>query len=267
MRIPLLVLTLALPALAQEHVHGAVSDKDAQVPVNQKHPIDPASPRPKGQDLFLQIQGGQAKAYVARPAAKPRGAVLVLHEWWGLNEWVKSMADRLASDGYLALAIDLYKGKVATDPKEAGALMGQKDEKWGDAVEEAGLEWLKSNAGGAKVATLGWCMGGGESLKTSLNDPKDVNATVIFYGMPVTDVDRLKTLRGPVLGIWADKDGWITPDKVKAFDDALTRAGVKHEFHAYDADHAFANPSGGKYNGPAAADAWQKTRTFLAKSL
>jgi carboxymethylenebutenolidase len=85
--------------------------------------------------------------------------------------------------------------------------------------------------------------------------------------MPVTDVSRLKTLRGPVLGIWASQDGWITPDKVRAFDDALTQAGVRHEFHAYDADHAFANPSGGKYNGPAAADAWQKTRTFLAANL
>ena len=267
MRIPLLVLALALPALAQEHVHAAVSDKDAKVPVNQKHPLDPASPRPKGQDLSLKLQGGPAKAYVAKPNSKPRGAVLVLHEWWGLNDWVKSMADRLAGEGYLALAVDLYKGKVATDPKEAAALMGQKDEKWGDAVEEAGLEWLKSNGGGAKVATLGFCMGGGESLKASLNDPKDVAATVMYYGIPVTDVDKLKTLRGPVLGIWANQDGWITPDKVKAFDEALTSAGVKHEFHAYDADHAFANPSGGKYNGPAAADAWQKTRTFLAKSL
>src|SRR5947209_17993608 len=143
MRIPLLVLTLALPALAQEHVHGAGSDKNAQVPVNQKHPIDPASPGPKGQNVFLKIKGGEAKAYVAKPKTKPRGAVLVLHEWWGLNDWVKSMADRLAGEGYLALAVDLYKGKVATDPKEAGALKGQKDEKWGDAVEEAGLEWLK----------------------------------------------------------------------------------------------------------------------------
>ena len=267
MRIPLILLALTFPALAQEHVHAAGSDKDAQVPVNQKHPIDPASPRPKGQSVSLKLEGGQAKAYVAKPKAKPRGAVLVLHEWWGLNDWVKAMADRLAGEGYLALAVDLYKGKVASDPKEAAALMGQKDEKWGDAVEEAGLEWLKSNGGGAKVATLGWCMGGGESLKSSLNDPKDVDATVIYYGMPVTDVDRLKTLRGPVLGIWANEDGWITPDKVKAFDEALTRAGVKHEFHAYDADHAFANPSGGKYNGPAAADAWQKTRTFLSKNL
>ena len=267
MRIPLSVLALAFPAFAEEHVHGSGSNKDAKVPVHQMHPMDSQAPRPKGRNVSLKADGGEAKAYVAKPKAKPRGAILLLHEWWGLNDWVKSVADRLAGDGYLALAVDLYKGKVTADPKEAGALMGQKDEKWGDAVEEAGLEWLKANAGGAKVATLGWCMGGGESLKTSLNDPKDVDATVIYYGMPITDVNRLKTLRGPVLGIWANQDGWITPDKVKAFDDALTQAGVKHEFHAYDADHAFANPSGGKYNGPAAADAWKKTRTFLAANL
>jgi len=265
MRILLAVLALSLSAAAQEHVHG--SDKDAKVPVNQKHPLDADSPRPEGSTVSLKVQGATSAAYVAKPKAKARGAVLVLHEWWGLNDWVKSMADRLAGEGYLALAVDLYKGKVATDPKEAGALMGQKDEKWGDAVEEAGLEWLKSNGGGVKVATLGWCMGGGESLKTSLNDAKDVDATVIYYGLPVTDVDKLKTLHGPVLGIWANQDGWITPDKVKAFDEALTKAGVKHEFHAYDADHAFANPSGGKYNGAAAQDAWKKTQAFLSKNL
>jgi carboxymethylenebutenolidase len=229
--------------------------------------MDPSAPKPKGASLSLKAGGGEANAYVAKPKAKPRGAVLLLHEYWGLNDWVKSMADRLADEGYLALAVDLYKGKVASDPKEAAALMAQKDEKWGDAVEEAGLEWLKANAGGAKVATMGWCMGGGESLKASLNDPKDVDATVIYYGLPITDVARLKKLRGPVLGIWASQDGWITPDKVKAFDAALTQAGVKHEFHAYDANHAFANPSGGRYNGAAAADAWDKTRTFLAANL
>ncbi|HYV65120.1 MAG TPA: dienelactone hydrolase family protein [Myxococcales bacterium] len=265
MRLMPIALVLALPAFAQQHDHGGGGD--AKVPVNQAHPLDPAAPKPKGQDVSLKTPGGAAKAYVSRPKGKAKGAVLLLHEWWGLNDWMKSMADHLADDGYLALAVDLYKGKVATDPKEAAALMGKKDEQWGDAVEEAGLEWLKSNAGGAKVATLGWCMGGGESLKTSLNDPKDVDATIMYYGMPVTDVAKLKTLRGPLLGIWANQDGWITPDKVKEFDAALTRAGVKHEFHAYDADHAFANPSGGKYNGPAAADAWTKTRAFLSTNL
>ena len=110
-------------------------------------------------------------------------------------------------------------------------------------------------------------MGGGESLKASLNGAKDVDATIVYYGMPVMDPARLKTLRGPLLGIWANKDGWITPEKVAQFDKALTEAGVKHEFHAYDADHAFANPSGGRYNGEAAKDAWGKTLAFLAANV
>jgi carboxymethylenebutenolidase len=267
MRILLVACLVALPAFAQGHDHGDASDKDSKVPAHQKHPMDPNAPKPTGESISLPVEGSQANAYVARPKAKAKGAILVVHEYWGLNDWVKSMADRLANDGYLALAVDLYKGKVATDPKEAQALMANKDQQWGTAVETAGLGWLKSNAGGAKLATIGWCMGGGESLNASLADPKDVDATVIYYGLPVTDVARLKTLRGPVLGIWAKKDGWITPDKVKAFDEALTQAGVKHEFHSYDADHAFANPSGGRYNGAAAKDAWQKTQAFLTKNL
>jgi carboxymethylenebutenolidase len=245
--------------LAQAHVHPAV-------PVNEKHPLDKNPPKPGGKMIDLKAGGETSKAYVAKPKGKPHGAILVLHEWWGLNDWVKHQADELAKEGYLVLAVDLYKGKVAADAKEAAEMMGKKDEKWGDQVEEAGLEWLKAQKAG-KVATLGWCMGGGESLKASLNDPKDVNATVIYYGMPVSDAEKLKTLKGPVLGIWANKDGWITPAVVAEFDKALTAAGVKHEFHAYDADHAFANPSGGRYNGEAAKDAWEKTKKFLAANV
>ena len=267
MRILLVATLVALPALAQGHDHGDASDQDSKVSAHQKHSMDPSAPKPMGQSISLQVKGGQANAYVARPKQKAKGGLLLLHEYWGLNDWVKSMADRLANDGYLALAVDLYKGKVATDPKEAQALMAAKDDQWDISVEVAGLAWLKSNAGGAKLATLGWCMGGSESLKASLADPKDVDATIIYYGIPVTDVDKLKTLRGPVLGFWAKRDGWITPDKVKAFDEALTKAGVPHEFHYYEADHAFANPSGGRYNGAAAKDAWQKTLAFLAKNL
>jgi carboxymethylenebutenolidase len=266
------MLILVVAALiAQAHVHGAdagASGQDASVPMSQlPHALDANAPKPRGSMLRLQAGATPMEAYVARPQGKPQGALLVIHEWWGLNDWVKHQADQLAGQGYLALAIDLYKGQVATDPKQAASLMQGKDEKWGDQVEEAGLEWLKQNAQGAKVGTIGWCMGGGESLKASLNDPKDVNATIIYYGMPITDVAKLKTLRGPLLGIWANKDRSITPDKVAAFDKALNEAGVKHEFHAYDADHAFANPSGGRYNGEAAKDAWQKTVAFLSANL
>ncbi len=243
---------------------AAGSDKDAAVPMHQKHHLDHAMPKLHGKDIEIKVGDASEKAYVAHPKGHQKGAVLVLHEWWGLNHWVKHQADELARHGYLALAVDLYSGKVATDPKEAGELMGKLDEKHGDAVEEAGIEWLKNEGKVEKVATVGWCMGGGQSLQASLHDAKDVWGTVIYYGMPVDDVAKLKTLGGPVFGIWANKDGWITPDKVAAFDKALTDAGVKHDFHAYDADHAFANPSNGeKYKAHDAADAWKKTLHFL----
>ena len=237
-----LALTLLL---AQAHDHGV---------------LDKQMPKPAAQD----IEVGGAKAYAAKPKGKAKGAVLVLHEWWGLNDWIRHQADELAKEGYLALAVDLYKGKVATEPAEAMALMKAFDEASADKVEEAGIEWLKKNAPGVKVATLGWCFGGGQSLRSSLNDAKDVDATVMYYGPPELDPAKLKVLRGPVFGIWGNKDKGIPPGKVDAFDKALTEAGVKHEFHRYDADHAFANPSGGNYNGEAAKDAWEKTRKFLA---
>ncbi len=249
------ILAAAALTMAEAHVH----DPPART-------ADPA-PAAKGSMVDLKVGDQTSQAYVSKPKGKPKGALLVLHEWWGLTDWIKHMADQLADQGYLALAVDLYKGKSTSDPREAAQLMQSKDEKYGDAVEEAGLEWLKAHAGGAKVGTIGWCMGGGESLKASLNDPKDVSATVMFYGHPVDDVARLKTLRGPLLGIWGNLDRGIPPSAVAEFDKALTEAGVRHEFHAYDAGHGFANPSSGAYKTDAAKDAWEKTKAFLAANL
>jgi carboxymethylenebutenolidase len=265
MRILALTLAVSLPVFAQQHVHGA--DAGSNVPAHEKHPLDPNAPKPRGTMTDIPVGDQQSRAYVAKPSGGAKGALLVVHEWWGLNDWVKHEADELAGQGYLALAIDLYKGSVASDPKQAQELMGALDKAWAGNVEKAGVEWLKKNANGAKIGTIGWCMGGGESLRASLLAPGDVSATVMYYGVPVLDPDELKKLKGPLLGIWAKKDGWITPDKVQQFDQALTAAGVKHEFHSYDADHAFANPSGGKYNPAAAKDAWQKTVAFLKKTL
>jgi carboxymethylenebutenolidase len=250
---------LAALLVAQAHAHGA--------PHNPPPMARAPAPKPNGSTVELKVGQEISKAYVAKPKRRPRGAVLVVHEWWGLNDWVKHMADKLAEAGYLALAVDLYRGKSTSDPKEAAALMEAKDEKWDDAVEEAGLEWLKANAKRARIATIGWCMGGGESLKASLNDPKDVSATVMFYGHPVEDVEKLKTLRGPLLGIWGNEDKSIPPSAVAAFHKALKKARVKHEFHAYDAGHGFANPSSGAYQSAAAKDAWKKTKKFLARTI
>jgi len=246
-----MVTLLAALLIAQAHVHDPPA-------VAKEAP-------PKLTGSMVDLAGGHA--YAAKPGGKPKGALLVLHEWWGLTDWVKHMADELAGQGYLALAVDLYQGKVTSDPDQARQLMQSLDEAAGDKIEEAGLEWLKANAGGAKVGTIGWCFGGGQSLRASLNDPKDVSATVVYYGQPVDDVARLKTLRGPLLGIWGNKDGHFTPEVVNAFDKSLTDAGVKHEFHRYDAGHGFANPSSGAYTSEAAKDAWEKTLAFLKAAL
>jgi len=257
------LIALAFAADAP-HKHGA---DDAAAAAKEKHNLDEKAPKPKGKMIDLEIKGGKSKAYLAKPEGAAKAGILVLHEWWGLNDWIKHQADVLAEAGYLALAVDLYDGKVAADPKTAQELMGKLDEKRGDQIEEAATAWLKKETG-KKVATIGWCMGGRQSLNASLNDPKAVSATVIYYGMPIAEVAKLKTLKGPVLGIWAKKDGWITMDKVEAFDKALTEAGIAHEFHAYDAEHAFANPSNGpKYSGKDAKDAWEKTMAFLKKNL
>src|SRR5262249_1078277 len=170
-----------------------------------------AAPAAKGSMIDLKVGDQTSQAYLSKPKGKAKGGMLVIHEWWGLTDWVKHMADQLADQGYVALAVDLYRGKTTANPDEARQLMQAKDEVWGDKGEEAGLEWVKANADGAKVGTIGWCMGGGESLKASLNDPKDVATTVIFYGRPVTDVEKLKTLKGPVLGIWGKEDKGIPP--------------------------------------------------------
>ena len=248
------------------HVHG--DDASSAVPSHQAHPVDAQVARPTGTTVAVKLADGKPTTlYVARPKEAPKGALLVFHEWWGLNDHIKATADGFARDGYLAVAVDLYDGVVAKTPDEAGKKMGALDAKHTAAIVDAALAWLAENGKGQKVATVGWCAGGGESLQASLNHPDRVVATVMYYGAPVDDVARLKGLKGPLLGIWADKDGWITPEKVKAFDGELTQAGVKHEFHAYDADHAFANPTGGKYNPPAARDADASRDRFLAAAL
>ena len=273
------VLVGCVAVAAEPHGHGAgpqagaaqgqeANDAGSADPAHQKHPVDPRPPAPKGKSVELTLPGGRTSTgYVARPKGAPRGGLLVVHEWWGLDDWVKAEADRYAGQGYLVLAVDLFGGSVATTADEAQKLMSALDQKAATEVEVAGVEWLAHALPGKKIATLGWCMGGGQSLNASLASGGKVGATVIYYGLPVTDVSLLRKLQGPVLGIWAKRDGWITPEKVAAFDLALRDAGIKHEFRSYDADHAFANPSGGRYNPPAAQDANEATRRFLKTFL
>ena len=205
---------------------------------------------------------GKFIVYMSGPMDAKK-SVLMIHEWWGLNPHIKGMADQFAKMGYAAYVVDLYDGRITDNPEKAGEYMKMVDTAKAMAKIKTTLAFIKKNH--KKVATLGWCFGGAHSLKASLAEP--VDATVIYYGELETDPKVLSKLKGPVLGIFAKQDKWISPDKVAEFERAIKAAGVKYEGKMYDADHAFANPSNVKFAQKPAKDAWSLTIKFLEKAM
>jgi carboxymethylenebutenolidase len=214
---------------------------------------------------MIELAGGVA--YLSLPEGEgPHPGVLVIQEWWGLNDNIKYWSDRLAADGYAALAVDLYEGTVATTRDGAYAAMQAVEDDRAYEVIRAGLDHLKNEAGTSGLGCIGWCFGGGWSLNTALANP-DVTACVIYYGRLTDDVAALSQITGPVCGVFGNQDQGIPPETVDKFAAALDEAGVPHEIHRYDANHAFANPSSARYDEEAASDAWVKARAFLAANL
>jgi carboxymethylenebutenolidase len=232
----------------------------------EDHELNPNPPRDlSGENLTLTTADGKPfQVYATGPSDAKRG-ILVIHEWWGLNDHIRGWADRFAGLGYRAMAIDLYDGVVAATAEEAMRSMQSVNQEEANAKYRAAFNALM--VPGRKLAVIGWCFGGGQSLQASLADPDSVSATVIYYGPLITDATKLSTLKGPILGIFAQRDMSITVEKVKAFEAAMVQAGKKLSLHFYDADHAFANPSGNRYNGDAAKAAWEVTRAFLDEQL
>lgn len=217
--------------------------------------------------------GRTVKASLALPARTPAPAVLLVHEWWGLNDQIKSVAAELAKIGYAALAVDLYGGKSATEPGGAKALMGRVKPEEAQETLKGWVGWLQAHkAAGGKVGTVGWCFGGGWSLNASLLAP--VDATVIYYGS-VGDsygglsrsAGELKKLKGPVLGHYAMHDKWINPGMVSGFDSRMTKAGKANTSHWYDAQHGFANPTSSRHDSADAKLAWERTTAFFTENL
>ena len=211
------------------------------------------------------------QALLYTPEGKgPFPGIVVIHEWWGLNDWVKEQASKLSDLGYVALAIDLYRGKVATTPDEAHELMRGVPEDRAKRDLHAAYEFLQSQSNVKKdrIASIGWCMGGGYSLDVALQEPT-LRADVINYGHLATDVDSLKKINASILGIFGGKDRGITPDDVKKFEQTLKQQGKKVEIVIYpDAGHAFENPNNKDgYRPDDAADAWKRTVKFLADTL
>lgn len=216
------------------------------------------------------IEIGGARAYLSLPAeAKtPLPGVIVIHEWWGLNEHVKHWTDRLAADGYATLAVDLYGGKVATNPDEAMKAMKAVDEKAARATLLEAHEFLKTDSRvlATKRGVMGWCFGGKWSLELALSAP-DVDATVVYYGHVTTDAKELAKLKAPLYGVFGNKDQGIPPSMVDAFETSLKANKAKFSIKRYDAEHAFANPSNPRYDQKSAEDAWKNVREFLAAEL
>ncbi|SMO81732.1 dienelactone hydrolase family protein [Fodinibius sediminis] len=219
---------------------------------------------------YATVDGREITGYLARPedTEEDGPALIVIHEWWGLNDNIRMMTDRLAGEGYTALAVDLYNGKVADAPDSAGTYARSVEQQQAlDNLRQA-YAYLAEEQRAQNIGTIGWCFGGGWSLQTALALPEQVDAAVIYYGRLITDAERLAKLQMPVLGIFGAEDSGIPPEQVKRFESALNEAGVTNSIHIYEgADHAFANPSGTRYNKEAAEDAWQKTVAFLARTL
>ena len=205
------------------------------------------------------------------PSGKgPFPALIVIHEWWGLNDWVKEQASKFADEGYVALAVDLYRGKVASTPDLAHELMRGVPEDRAKRDLQAAFDYLSSqqNVKKDRIGSVGWCMGGGYSLDTALLEPQ-LAAAVINYGHLATDQAELKKINALILGNFGGQDRGIPPDDVKKFQQSLEQLGKKADIKIYpDAGHAFENPNNKQgYRADDAADAWKRTLDFLSSTL
>jgi carboxymethylenebutenolidase len=224
------------------------------------------APAPKG--TMIDVAGSRAYLSLPEGAKPPLPGVVVIQEWWGLNDHIKHWADRLAADGYAALAVDLYGGRVATTRDSAMAYMQSVDEARAREILLAAHALLASDPriAATRRGCIGWCFGGAWSLRLAMAAP-DLDAAVIYYGHLESDPEKLAAIRAPVFGVFGNKDPSIPPAAVDAFAAGLEKAGVEHQILRYDAEHAFANPSNARYDQKSAADAWRQVRAFLRKEL
>ena len=219
-----------------------------------------------------------AQGYLVYPVSsndtvsKKLPAVVMIHEWWGLNENIKNMANLLAKQGFVVLAADLYKGEVANNPEHAMELVQIARNNQNNSINnlQSAVKYLSllPNVDSSKIASLGWCFGGGQSLQLALNSQEHpLAATILYYGTPlVTDKALLSKIKWPVLGIFGDKDQAIPVEEINQFGTSLNQSGITNNMHIYKGlGHAFANPSGDNYAPKETEDAWQKTLSFLKK--
>lgn len=215
---------------------------------------------------FPRLDGDPSPGHFV-PAEGPGAAgIVVIQEWWGINDQMKSVADRVAKLGYHALVPDLYRGRQASTADEANHMMGELD--WPDATHQdlpGAVQFLKQRCD--RVAVLGFCMGGALTIAAGVHVP-DLTAGVCFYGIPPKELADPAEIDIPMLFHFATRDDWCTPEAVSALEKTLLDAGVDHTLHRYEADHAFFNEARPEvYDATASGLAWERTRAFLAARL
>jgi carboxymethylenebutenolidase len=223
---------------------------------------------------FSRPDGKQVQGYLARPQ-KLEGApaVVVIQEWWGLNDQIRGVADRLANAGYLALVPDLFRGKSTVEEEEASHLLGALD--FGDAATQdvaGAVQYLKQQA--TRVGVTGYCMGGALTLLALSNIP-ELSAGAVWYGFPPLEYIDASKIKAPVLGHWALQDEFFPAETVDALEKKLNEANVDVEFHRYLAHHAFANETAvgpgriarTQFDPVWAQQAWDRTLTFFGRTL
>ena len=252
-------------AMTREHAEDTTDPSPAVDIAPAREVIsDPRMPYAESGDQLVY-------GHFAAPAdvVEPLPAVILIHEWWGLNDNIRAMANRLAGEGYMVLAVDLYNGEIA-DSREAARLLMLEVVEEREVAEDnirSAYAFLET-AGAPRIGSMGWCFGGGWSLNTAQLFPDDLDASVIYYGQVTDDEDKLQPVSAPILGLFGAADTGISVESVEGFRGALERLRKDHEIHIYPGvGHAFANPTGQNYNAEAAEDAWLKTLEFLSRHL
>lgn len=219
-----------------------------------------------GKDIeFKTSDGKDAHAWFIPAKIASPYYLFVVHEWWGLNDYIKKESEKMWNDfGINVIALDLYDRQVATTREEAGAIMQALKTERAVSIIKGALNYAGKSA---KVFTIGWCFGGGWSLQTGIMAGPQLAGTIMFYGQPEKDVEKLKTLNADVIGFFGNRDQWPSPQMVDEFDANMKKAGKTLLLNRYDADHAFANPSNPKFNKEATEDAYKKLSAFIRQRM
>jgi len=251
----------------------ASTDAFAMLTHNEKFVATHLDPKPFtlsnpiGKDIsFKTSDGKEGYAYEIKATQATNNYVIVIHEWWGLNDYIKKESEKIYSalENVNIIAIDLYDKKVATVKDSAAKYMQNVKSERAEAIIKGLIKHIGPKA---NVATIGWCFGGGWSMQTTLIAGKQSKACVMYYGMPEEKIEKLKTLNAPVLFVWPEQDQWINKEMVNRFEKNMKTTNKNLEVKAYNADHAFANPSNPKYNEEFAEDAFNNAVNFIKLNL